>query len=152
MFIIAFAESIQLVPDATLLFHIAVLLLMVMVLRKTLYRPLDRVLDERDRQTSGRLSAAKKVLLETDEKLASYERQMREARAAAYKIIEQERTKALKEREVQLAAAREEIRFVVTREKENLARDAEQARVTLSEAARNNAVKIETNILGRVPR
>jgi F0F1-type ATP synthase membrane subunit b/b' len=48
MTFVAFAEnSIQLVPDGTLFLHIIIILLMVFVLNATLFKPINRILEER---------------------------------------------------------------------------------------------------------
>ena len=45
---LGFAEnSIQLVPDGTLLLHILIILVMIFVLNATLYKPINRVLAAR---------------------------------------------------------------------------------------------------------
>jgi F0F1-type ATP synthase membrane subunit b/b' len=98
--ILALAEnSIQLVPDGTLLFHLAVIVMMVALLNATLLKPINRILEERDRRTKGRLSEANQTLLMVDEKLRNYESQLREARAAGYAAMEHERAILSKERE-----------------------------------------------------
>ena len=56
---LGFAEnSIQLVPDGTLLLHILIILVMIFVLNATLYKPINRILEAREKRTKGRLSEA----------------------------------------------------------------------------------------------
>src|SRR5947209_1129969 len=60
-FPLGFAEnSIQLVPDGTLLLHVLIILVMVYVLNATLFRPINRILEARDKRTRGRLTEARK--------------------------------------------------------------------------------------------
>ena len=54
MTILAFAESIQLVPDGTIVLHIAIIITMVFVLNKILFKPINSVLEERESRTRGR--------------------------------------------------------------------------------------------------
>ena len=83
--LLALAESsIQLVPDGTLLLHGLIILIMVAVLNVTLFKPINRILEERDQQTRGRLEEARLTLNEIDKKLKDYERALREARAEGY--------------------------------------------------------------------
>jgi F-type H+-transporting ATPase subunit b len=90
--VFALAEnSIQLVPDGTLLFHLALIVLMVALLNATLLKPINRILEERDRRTKGRLSEAAATLRLVDEKIQDYEARLREARAAGYAAMERER-------------------------------------------------------------
>ena len=50
--------SIQLVPDATLLLHLVMVVVMVFVLDRTLLKPVNRILSERDKEVKTGLSAA----------------------------------------------------------------------------------------------
>ncbi len=89
---LGFAEnSIQLVPDGTLILHVLIILVMVYVLNATLFKPINRILEARDRRTKGRLSEAQEILKKVSEQLAGYERQLRQARGEAYAFSERER-------------------------------------------------------------
>ena len=148
--VFAFAEkSIQLVPDGTLLFHVLIVVVMIVVLNRTLYRPVNRILEERERQTKGRLSDAEKALKEIDEKLLQYERTLRETRGAGYRLVEAERSIALSSREQKLASLREEVRSLVKEQKLEIATQAEQAKTTLEQESRTIAERIGSQILGR---
>lgn len=150
MIFLAFAEnSIQLVPDGTLFLHIAIILLMVAVLNRTLFKPINRILEERERRTRGRSGEAAGILRSVEEKTTNYERALREARAEGYRLMESERAVAMKEREIRLNAIREEIRATVAEEKESLRRQSEEARRTLEAEARRLALQIGSQILHR---
>ena len=98
--VFALAEnSIQLVPDGTLLFHLVLIVAMVALLNATLLKPINRILEERDRRTKGRLSEAGETLKLVDEKMRNYEGQLRNARSEGYAAIERERATLSKERE-----------------------------------------------------
>jgi len=91
-FALGFAEnSIQLVPDGTLILHVLIILVMVYVLNKTLFKPINRILEARDRRTRGRLSEAQEILKNVSEQLANYERALRQVRGEAYAFSESER-------------------------------------------------------------
>src|SRR5215472_5392030 len=110
MTILALAQdSIQLVPDGTLLVHVLWILIMVGVLNVTLFRPIRSILADRERLGSSGHGEAAKVLAETEAKLSEYEHRLRDARVAGYQLLEQERSAATKGREGQLASLREEI-------------------------------------------
>jgi F0F1-type ATP synthase membrane subunit b/b' len=53
MFFLAFAD-IQLVPDGTILIHIALILLMIWLLNRTFFRPINRVIAAREKNKGGR--------------------------------------------------------------------------------------------------
>lgn len=150
MIFLAFAEnSIQLVPDGTLFLHIAIILMMVFVLNRTLFRPINRILEERERRTRGRTTEAQDILQRVEEKAANYERSLRDARAEGYRLMERERAEAMNERQAQLNALREEVGRQVEEEKGLIQSQTEEARGTLSADARNIAVEISSQILHR---
>jgi F-type H+-transporting ATPase subunit b len=146
--VFALAEnSIQLVPDGTLLFHLALIVTMVALLNATLLKPINRVLEERDRRTKGRLSEAKKTLQLADEKLRDYDLQLREARAAGYVAMERERAILSKEREQRIGEVKNEVGALVTGEKERLKAEAGEIRNVLSITAQERAREISEQIL-----
>jgi F-type H+-transporting ATPase subunit b len=150
MIILAFIENaIQLVPDGTLLIHLFIVVIMVVVLNQTLFRPINKVLAERDAQTSGKLDEAKNLRVDLENGLARYERGLREARISAYHLVEKERTEALEMREEQVIQVREEIRTWVAQEKAEIERQAEEARRTLALESIQSALQIGSQILHR---
>ena len=58
MHLLLFAETIQLFPDGTLFVHIAIILEMIWILNRTLYRPINRVLEAREKSKGGHSSEA----------------------------------------------------------------------------------------------
>src|SRR5215211_4302655 len=101
--------SIQLVPDATLLLHLILVVVMVVVLNKTLLKPINRILSEREKQITGRLQEAEALAAESQEKLKQYNDTLREARTAGYRLLEKERGESLKEKEQKLRQSRDEL-------------------------------------------
>ena len=146
----ALAESsIQLVPDGTLLIHVALILVMVYVLNRTMFKPINKILDEREKRTRGQLGAAADILQRVEDGLVKYERSLFEARTAGYKLLEQERAIAVRERQERLAAEREEIANLVTVEKQIIKSQAEEAMDSIETNARLMAAEIGTAILRR---
>lgn len=150
MIILAFAENaIQLVPDGTLLIHLLMVVIMVFVLNRTLFRPINRVLAEREARTSGKLDEAKNLRVEFENGLARYERGLREARISAYHLVEKQRIEALGTREEQVTQVREEIRTWVAQEKVGIEHQAEEARRALALESIQSASQIGSQILHR---
>ena len=150
MTFVAFAEnSIQLVPDGTLFLHIIIILLMVFVLNATLFKPINRILEERERRTSGRSGEAHDILRRVEDKVTQYERTLREARSEGYRLMEQERATAVSERQARLSTVREEINRSIGEQKETIRAQVEEARVTLDQEARRLAAEIGSQILHR---
>jgi len=147
---LGFAEnSIQLVPDGTLLLHILIILLMIFVLNATLYKPINRILEAREKRTKGRLSEAEEIIKSVNEKLSDYERRLRQARGDAYSFAESQRSAALKERQEKLNRLRREMAESTAKEKEGVQRQTEAARATLETESRRLAREIGARVLSR---
>src|SRR5207245_5643672 len=126
-----------------------IILVMVYVLNATLFRPINRILEARDRRTRGRLSEAQEILGDVSAKLSDYERQLRQARGAAYALAENERSAAMQERQQKLNEMRRRLAESIAKEKEVLQRQAEEARRTLETESRRLAREISTRVLSR---
>jgi F-type H+-transporting ATPase subunit b len=150
MTFLAFAEnSIQLVPDGTLFLHIAIILVMVFVLNATLFKPINRILEEREKRTSGRSGEAAEILRRVDEKMAHYEQALRQTRAEGYQLMERERAAVIDERNAKLSGARAEVNRSIAEEKEAIHAQTEQARLALDHEARRIAADVSARILHR---
>lgn len=106
-------SSIQLVPDATLLLHLVMIAVMVLILNRTLLKPVNRILSEREKQIRTGLSAAEALAAERAAKMQEYDRALREARGEGYRLLEKERAQALTAKEQRVRAARETIHQTV---------------------------------------
>jgi len=147
---LGFAEnSIQLVPDGTLLLHILIILVMILVLNATLYKPINRILEAREKRTKGRLSEAEEIIKSVHEKFSDYERQLRLARGEAYSFAESQRSAAMQERQQKLSQMRQEMAKSTAIEKESIQRQAEAARRTLKTESRSIAREIGARVLSR---
>lgn len=147
---LAFAESsIQLVPDGTLLFHLVLIIAMVVLVNLTLLKPINRVLEERERRTSGKLGEAASISANTKEKLRSWEQRLREARNEAYRLAESERASALRERELRVSEMKAELSAVVAAEKAAIQSQGREAQASLEIEARRLGKLIGEQILGR---
>lgn len=144
-----FESSIQLVPDGTLLFHLALIVGMVALLNATLLKPINRILEERERRTKGRLSEAGQTLAVIEEKMREYERRLRQARTEGYTLMEQERSALSKERDRAVAQVRSEIKAWLAEEQAKLKNDTSQVKKTLETDARSLALQISRQILQR---
>lgn len=150
MILLVFAEnSIQLVPDGTLFLHIAIILIMVYVLNATLFKPINRILEEREMRTRGRSGEAYDIMQRVEEGLRNYEGGLREARAEGYRLMEQERSIAMGERQGKLNTIREEVKHVLEGQKMELVAQTEEARSTLAMDSRRLAAEIGAQILHR---
>ena len=149
MVVLAFAESsaIQLVPDGTILIHIALILLMIFILNRTFFRPINRVIAAREKNKGGRFGEAEEILQQVAEKNAHFESVMREARLEGYNKIEAERSAALTEKQAQVEIVKAEVEQKLATEKDEIVRQAETARQQITTEAKVLAEKISSNIL-----
>ena len=148
MFVLIFQE-VKLVPDGSLFVHIAIILIMIWVLNRTLFRPITRILAERAARTGGTSGEAAGVLQQVDQKLTAYEKGLRDARGAGYQKMEAVRAEAMAARQTELSAVREEVGGLVTGEKDSISAQAATARETLTANAQDAASRIKEQILGR---
>jgi len=144
--------SIQLVPDGTMLLHMLFIGIMVFVLNRTLLRPINNILAEREKQITGRLSAAQALSVEADEKLKKYNGALREARAEGYRLLEKERAAGLKAKDEKVRQYREELSQTVARQIEVTQRQQEQVRAELESQAATVGGLISSQILRRPTR
>ena len=149
MVTLGFAESIQLVPDGTLVIHIAIIITMVFILNRVLFRPINRILDERENRTRGRSKEAREIIQRVGESMSRYEDSLRQARAEGYRLLEQQQAKALDERQNKIASVRNEVEEVIGQERGKIQAQADEARATLGDEARRMADSISSQILRR---
>lgn len=148
-FALVLAESIQLVPDGTIFLHIAIIIAMVFVLNRILFKPINKILSDRERLTTGNSTEAQVILRRVEDNLSTYERSLKEARAESYRLLEDERTKAINERQSLMRSVRDEVEQIVDNEEKLIESQAAEARVALEEEARRMAVTIKNQVLGR---
>ncbi len=149
MVLLAFAEStpVQLVPDGTLFIHIAIILLMIWILNRTFFRPINRIIEQREKHKGGRFGESETLLKEVAEKETKYNEALRDARSKGYELVEKERTEALNKKQEKLGTAKEEIRQKLTEETTELEKQTAEARQSIATEAEKMAEKISSNIL-----
>jgi F-type H+-transporting ATPase subunit b len=122
---------------------------MVAVLNRTLFKPINRILAEREQRTEGGLSEADSIVASVQEKVRGYEQKLREARTSGYELLEQQRMQALREREQKIGSLKTEIESWVRTEKRELAIQSEDARRFLQDRTRELGVEIASRVLER---
>src|SRR5258706_8589965 len=127
MHLLAFAETIQLFPDGTLFLHIAMILAMIWVLNRTFYRPINRILESREKNKGGKSVEALDILKDVEEKETRYSREMLDTRSKGYELIEKEQKKAAAGREKQLGEVKAEVAEKFDHEKADLEKQAADA-------------------------
>lgn len=147
MYLLAFAESIQLFPDGTIFIHVALILAMIWILNRTLYRPINKIMEARDKSKGGHSSEALGILKDVDEKRARYQTEMLDTRSKGYGMIEKEQKKAAADREAKLAEAKAETSHQFEHGKAELEKQAAEVHSVIKTDAERLADSIAANIL-----
>jgi F-type H+-transporting ATPase subunit b len=142
-------NSIQLVPDGTLFLHIILIILMIFVLNLTLFRPINRVLKEREQRTQGDSQETRRFLNRVEKSLSKYEQTLREARANGYRLLEKEKVEALQGRQILLNRLRDELQGSIEEQKELIKSQVEQSKLALGEDSGQVAAEISRRVLQR---
>jgi F-type H+-transporting ATPase subunit b len=128
---------------------IVLLLFLYFYLKLMLFRPLTRVLKQREELTAGTRHAAQKSLKDAERKVSEYEAKMREARAEVYREQEETRKHWLADQTSQVEGARERTGQTVQQAKEQMTAEITAARQSLAESAGALADQIATAVLAR---
>ena len=147
MHALAFAESIQLFPDGTIFIHIALILGMIWLLNRTLFRPINAVLVEREQQKGQDGGPAGPILKDVEEKEARYNRELLAARTEGYALIEKDQKAAVAKRDEKIAAAKLESAAALDAGKAELDKQDADARAAIAANAEKIADKIAATIL-----
>ncbi|MEE9236103.1 MAG: ATP synthase F0 subunit B [Candidatus Acidoferrales bacterium] len=116
-------------------------------LRWAFWRPLERVLAQRQAATEGARREADQLLSQVDEKLRQYEEALRQARGEVYHQQEAARQQALDERNRILRETREKANQMIRQAKLEIIDDVAQARKELEAESRRLADEITRTLL-----
>lgn len=140
--------SIQLVPDGSIVLHIILVLIMVVVLNRTLFKPVNSLLAARERIGLGSISEARKIQERIERELFGYESSLRGARAEGYRLAEDQRVQELRARRERLDLASSEMGKLVEAEKQAIQQNAIQIQQVLAAKSVEMASAISNQILG----
>lgn len=141
--------SIQLVPDGTLLLHLLMVAVMVFILNRTLLKPINEILSEREKQISGRLKEAEALTAEAEDKLKQHNSALREARAEGYRLLEKERAAAIKDKDEKVRQYREQMSKTVAAQLATTRQQEQKVREELESQAAVVGDMISAQILRR---
>lgn len=141
------AAGIQLFPDGTLFIHIALILLMIWVLNRTLFRPINKVLEERENSRGGHGGAAEAILREASAKESKYNSEILDARSKGYETIEKELKKAADSRDKKIAEAKTEVAEMLESGRSEITTLTGNARAEIARDADKMADSIAATIL-----
>src|SRR5512143_2941723 len=115
-------------PDGSLVLVLVLFIILVFVLNRILFRPIGRVLDERQTLTEGAANQARAARRSYESRLADYEATIRQTRAECYKRSEQERAIAVEERRRLIDDAKLNAHEQIERAKQEIGQQVAQAR------------------------
>jgi F-type H+-transporting ATPase subunit b len=135
--------------DGSFLFIFVSIFILIFILNHTLFKPINQVLDERERLGAGRLEEAKRMLVQYEQRVNRYEEQLRAARAEAYQQQETQRRESLSARQEMIAQVKDDAVRKVAAAKNEIAEQTDNARRSLEREARAMAATISSQILHR---
>lgn len=136
------ATSVNLLPDGTFFFQLAVFGAAVGILSWGVFGPITRVLDLRKQKTVGDSSQASELLARANALAAQYDDKMRQARLAAHDLKEGLRQEGFAKATEIMNAARQESLEEMERARKAIQSQVETARKALSDEANTFALAI----------
>ncbi len=135
--------------DATVFVQFVCFLLVFFVLRSLLFKPLIKVLQEREKATEGDVKEAKARQREAENKMRKYERELERIREKASAEREKIRESGrAREREI-LEKARQEANAIVADGRETIDQQADEVRTQMDLEIQTLSKEIVATILGR---
>lgn len=128
---------------------IVIVLLLHLYLKAMLFKPLEKVLQQRDEATGGARRAAEESLKRAEEKAAQFEAKLQAARADVYKDQEQARAKLLGDQESSVKDARARMETAVRNARAEIEKEVAVGRETLSAQSSALADQIADSVLNR---
>jgi F-type H+-transporting ATPase subunit b len=135
--------------DATVLVQLAAFLLLFLLLRTLLFKPLSALLQERERCTEGDVKEARRRQADAEQKMQKYERELERIRIKASHEREGLRDEGrAREREI-LANARREADAVIENGRKTMEKQAAEVRAGMEKEIEALSGAIASRVLGR---
>ena len=131
---------IQAIPTIVIVF------LFYLFMRAAFFKPLARVMDEREKRTAGARQEAEQARAAAEEKVKAYEDAMKKARAAVYAEQDAERKVLLERRAEQVREARRHANEKVAAAKQQILQETAAARAQLESQTPELANEIVQNV------
>jgi F-type H+-transporting ATPase subunit b len=125
------------------------LLILHFYFKAMLFRPLAKILKQREELTEGARKAAELSLARAEEKAKEYETKLRDAKSEVYKDQEETRKKWLADQAAHLAQAKANAEASMQAAREGIAQEVAAARQVLGETSGAIADQIAATVLAR---
>ena len=135
--------------NLSFVFQVINFLLLLLLLNIFLYKPIRKVLADRESELSGAREKAAAVDKDVAEKMAAYESRLKEIKGKGFEEREALKKEAAAEEAKLLEAARAEAGTALSTIKQKVAKEAADARVALQEQAKGLSLEICEKVLGR---
>jgi F-type H+-transporting ATPase subunit b len=136
-------------PDLSVIWVIFFVLLLTVILERLLFKPLVRVMEERQRAIRSARELAERSASEARAAAAEFDRKTAEARAELYRQMDDMRRTAMDERAAIMSQTRSAAEAEIAAAAARLQAEADQARQRLSAEADSLGAAIAERILGR---
>jgi F-type H+-transporting ATPase subunit b len=135
--------------DASIIPAIVIFLLLIFVLNRLLFRPLQKIQTERESRTSGLMSETQAKMDHQLGLLDTYQATIKNARMEAYRQQEQVRSEAMQKRAEVLASAKAAGEQMIRDSRASILSQVESAKQQLDLEAQELARGITSTLLGR---
>jgi F-type H+-transporting ATPase subunit b len=136
-------------PNWTFVPIVLFLMVLTYILNRTFFRPMQKTLDERTSRIEGARKEADEIRKSSQERLADFDRRMREARREADQQMAQVKNEALSEKSKLVSQRRSEVEKMIVEAQRDLREKTESARTQLQQQADAFASQIASHILDR---
>lgn len=137
------------IPDLSVVWVIALVLLLTVALDRLLFRPMTRIMHEREGAIRSARELAEESRARAQAAADEFDAQTRAARAELYRQMDEKRRAALERRTALVAATRQEVDRATREATERIQRQADGARTQLERDADVLAATIVERVLGR---
>jgi F-type H+-transporting ATPase subunit b len=138
-----------LTPDGSILVIFLIFIALVPLLNRMVVKPINDVLAERERRTTGAHTDSVAMTATIEHRLAEYEEGIANARSEGYKVLEARRTAALADRQSAIDVAREHAQRQIEAAKAKVSDEADAAKIKLATEAVEISREITSAVLGR---
>ena len=128
---------------------LANLVILFLILRKLLFKPVKKIVDQRQKEIEAEYKKAEKTQAETDAVKAEWEGKMATAEAEADKIISEAVERADSRNEVMLYESREKADQIIRKAKADIERERKDARETIKKEIVDVSQTLSEQIIGR---
>lgn len=137
------------IPGLSVFAVIAIVLLLVLVLNWGLFKPITRIMREREAAISSATALAQEAAAKAQAATAEFERTVKSAQADLYREMEEERRKALDQRAELLASSRREVEATLQEASARLEAQVADAGRRLDQEADQLGGLVAERLLGR---